>query len=72
MAVGGGGVSSRYDPLDVTEYTFEEMNATGDVVKTWNTYVMVHVFTPEGIQQWGKPGAMSIEHGLFIDTPPQN
>jgi len=41
MAVGGGGVSSRYDPLDVTEYTFEEMNATGDVVKTWNTYVMV-------------------------------
>jgi imidazolonepropionase-like amidohydrolase len=41
-AMAGGGVSSLYDPLDVTEYTFEEMKAIVDVAKTWNTYVAVH------------------------------
>ena len=36
-AMGGGGVSSLYDPLDVTEYTFEEAKAVCDVARTWNT-----------------------------------
>ena len=37
--MGGGGVNSLYDPLDVTEYTFEEAKALCDVAATWNTYV---------------------------------
>ncbi|MGE0056327.1 MAG: amidohydrolase family protein [Hyphomicrobium sp.] len=65
--MGGGGVSSLYDPLDVTEYTFEEMKAVVDVAKTWNTYVMVHVNTKEAVRQWIDAGAMSMEHGFFID-----
>lgn len=65
--MGGGGVSSLYDPLDVTEYTFEEMKAVVDVAKTWNTYVMVHVNTNEAVRQWVEAGAMSMEHGFFID-----
>jgi len=65
--MGGGGVSSLYDPLDVTEYTFEEMKALVDVAKTWNTYVMVHVNTNEAVRQWIQAGAMSMEHGFFID-----
>lgn len=65
--MGGGGVSSLYDPLDVTEYTFEEMKAVVDVAKTWNTYVMVHVNTNEAVRQWIQAGAMSMEHGFFID-----
>lgn len=65
--MGGGGVSSLYDPLDVTEYTFEEMKATVDVAKTWNTYVAVHVNTKEAVKQWVEAGAMSMEHGFFID-----
>jgi len=65
--MGGGGVSSLYDPLDVTEYTFEEMKAVVDVAKTWNTYVMVHVNTSEAVRQWVEAGAMSMEHGFFID-----
>ncbi len=44
-AMGGGGVSSLYDPLDVTEYTFEEAKAVVDVARTWNTYVAVHINT---------------------------
>jgi len=65
--MGGGGVSSLYDPLDVTEYTFEEMKAVVDVARTWNTYVMVHVNTNEAVRQWIEAGALSMEHGFFID-----
>ncbi|WP_423822127.1 amidohydrolase family protein [Salinisphaera sp. SPP-AMP-43] len=64
--MGGGGVSSLYDPLDVTEYTFDEMKAAVDVAKTWNTYVMVHVNTDAAVRQWIQAGAISMEHGFFI------
>jgi len=65
-AMAGGGVSSLYDPLDVTEYTFEEAKAICDVAKSWNTYVMIHVNTDAAIQMWVKAGAKSVEHGFFI------
>ncbi len=65
-AMAGGGVSSTYDPLDVTEYTFEEAKAICDIAKTWNTYVLLHVNTDAAIQMWIKAGAMSVEHGFFI------
>jgi imidazolonepropionase-like amidohydrolase len=65
-AMGGGGVGSIYDPLDVTQYTFEEMKAICDVAATWNTYVAIHVNTDAAIQQWIKAGAKSVEHGFFI------
>jgi imidazolonepropionase-like amidohydrolase len=58
----GGGVSSSFDPLDVQEYTLEEMKAAVDVAKTWNTYVMTHVFTDKAIQIALKAGIKSIEH----------
>lgn len=63
----GGGVSSLYDPLDVTEYTFEEAKAVVDVAKTWNTYVAIHANTDAAIQMWVEAGAMSVEHGFFIE-----
>ena len=66
-AMGGGGVSSLYDPLDVTEYTFEEAKAIVDVAKTWNTYVAVHINTKDAIKMWVEAGAKSMEHGFFID-----
>lgn len=65
--MGGGGVSSLYDPLDVTEYTFEEAKAMVDTAKTWNTYVAVHINTKEAIKMWVEAGAKSMEHGFFID-----
>jgi imidazolonepropionase-like amidohydrolase len=46
---GGGGVGSIYDPLDVTEYSFEEMKAIVDVAENWNTYVAAHIFTDKAI-----------------------
>ncbi|MEP9390621.1 amidohydrolase family protein [Mesorhizobium sp. KR9-304] len=66
-AMAGGGVSSLYDPLDVTEYTFEEAKAIVDVAKTWNTYVAIHANTDAAIRMWGEAGALSVEHGFFIE-----
>jgi len=65
-AMAGGGVTSLYDPIDVTEYTFEEAKAICDVAKTWNTYVQIHANTDAAIQMWIEAGAMSVEHGFFI------
>jgi len=65
-AMAGGGVTSLYDPLDVTEYTFEEAKAICDVAKTWNTYVLIHVNTDAAIRMWVEAGAKSVEHGFFI------
>jgi len=62
----GGGVSSAYDPLDVQQYTYEEMKAIVEVAKTWNTYVAAHVFTDKSIRTALKAGVMSIEHGMLI------
>jgi len=65
-AMAGGGVSSLYDPLDVTEYTFDEMKAIVEVARTWNTYVAIHANTDAAIRLWIDAGAMSVEHGFFI------
>ncbi|GLS90026.1 hydrolase [Psychromonas marina] len=63
---GGGGVSSIYDPLDVQEFTFEEIKAIVEVAETWNTYVAAHIFTDKSIQNAIKAGVKSIEHGNLI------
>jgi imidazolonepropionase-like amidohydrolase len=61
----GGGVSSVYDPLDVAEYTVEEIKAAVDAAEDWNTYVAVHVFTDRAIRKSIEAGVKSIEHGFF-------
>jgi len=63
----GGGVASSYDPIDVAEYTYDELKAAVDVADTWNTYVMVHVYTSKAIQTAVRAGVKSIEHGQMVD-----
>lgn len=62
----GGGVSSLYDPLDTTQYSFEEMKAIVDVAKSFNTYVTIHANNDASIQQAIKAGVKSVEHGFLI------
>lgn len=62
----GGGVSSNYDPLDVSEYTFEEIKAAVDVAKTWNTYVAIHANTDAAVQMAIKAGIRTVEHGFLM------
>ena len=55
------------DPIDVDEYTYEELKAAVDVAETWNTYIMVHAYTSRAIQTSIKAGVKSIEHGQMMD-----
>jgi imidazolonepropionase-like amidohydrolase len=63
----GGGTSSDYDPIDVTQYTFEEMKAAVDAAEDWNSYVMVHAYTPRAVRRAIDAGVKCIEHGQLLD-----
>ncbi|MFN3996256.1 amidohydrolase family protein [Algoriphagus sp.] len=63
----GGGVSSIYDPLDVTQYTEAEIRAAVEAAENWGTYVTVHAYTPRAIQQAIRAGVRCIDHGQLID-----
>lgn len=63
----GGGTSSAYDPVDVTQYTFDEMRAAVESAEDWGTYVTVHAYTPRAIQRAIKAGVKCIEHGQLLD-----
>jgi len=63
----GGGVSSDYDPLDVAQYTLDELRAAVEAAADWNTYVTVHAYTPRAIQKAIEAGVRVIDHGQLAD-----
>lgn len=63
----GGGTSSAYDPVDVTQYTFDEMKVAVDAAEDWGTYVTVHAYTPRAIKRAIEAGVKCIEHGQLLD-----
>jgi imidazolonepropionase-like amidohydrolase len=63
----GGGTSSDYDPLDVTQYTLDELRAAVDAAEDWNTYVTVHAYTPRAVRRAIEAGVKCIEHGQLLD-----
>ncbi|TKT73801.1 amidohydrolase family protein [Afipia massiliensis] len=65
----GGGTSSAYDPIDVTQYTSDEMKAAVEAADDWNTYVAVHAYTPRAVRRAIDAGVKCIEHGQLLDEP---
>jgi imidazolonepropionase-like amidohydrolase len=63
----GGGVSSHYDPLDVTQYTVPELRAAVEAADNWGTYVTVHAYTPRAVRQALEAGVACIDHGQLLD-----
>ena len=63
----GGGVSSNYDPIDVSQYTEAEFRAAVDAAENWGTYVAVHAYTPRAIKAAIRGGVRCIEHGNLMD-----
>jgi imidazolonepropionase-like amidohydrolase len=63
----GGGVSSAYDPIDVSQYTEAEFRAAVDAAENWGTYVAVHAYTPRAIKTAIRGGVRCIEHGHLMD-----
>jgi len=62
----GGAVSGMYDPLDVMEYSFEEVKAAADEADRWNTYLAVHTYTDRASRQAIEAGAMTLEHANLM------
>ena len=65
----GGGVSSPYNPIELTQYTEAEIRAAVEAAENWGTYVTVHAYTPRAIRQAVAAGVKCIEHGQLIDEP---
>lgn len=65
----GGGVSSAFDPLDVTQFSPEEMQAGVGAAENWGTYATVHAYTPKAVRQAVEAGVKCIEHGNLLDEP---
>lgn len=63
----GGGTSSAYDPVDVTQYTLDEMKAAVEAAEDWGTYVTVHAYTPRAVQRAIEAGVKCVEHGQMLD-----
>jgi len=63
----GGGTGSYADPLDVVEFTPEEIRAAVQAADDFGTYVMAHVYNGRGIRRAIDNGVKSIEHGQLID-----
>ena len=63
----GGGTSSAYDPVDVTQYTLDEMKAAVEAAEDWGTYVTVHAYTPRATRRAIEAGVKCVEHGQLLD-----
>lgn len=63
----GGGAASAYDPLDVAQYTLDELKAAVEAADDWNTYVTVHAYTPKAVKRAIEAGVKCIEHGQLLD-----
>lgn len=63
----GGGAATTYDPLDVTQYTADEVRAAVDAAEDWNTYVTVHAYTPRAVRRAVEAGVKCVEHGQLLD-----
>ncbi len=62
----GGGGSSRFDPIDTTQFSKEETCAIVETTKDWGTYVAAHVFTDRAVNRLLDCGVRTFEHTFFI------
>ncbi len=63
----GGGVASDNDPLDVTQFTPDELRAAVEAAEAWGTYVTVHAYTPQAVNAALDAGVRCIDHGQLLD-----
>ncbi|MCW8335832.1 metal-dependent hydrolase family protein [Vibrio paucivorans] len=63
----GGGGSSRFDPIDTTQYSKEETCAIVEAAADWGTYVMAHTFNDRSVNRLLDCGVKTFEHGFFIN-----
>ncbi len=64
--MGGGGVTSEYDPLHVVQYTPEEVRAAVQVAENQGTYVVAHAYHDRSIRMLVDNGVRQIVHGHLL------
>ncbi|WP_281615938.1 amidohydrolase family protein [Flammeovirga sp. SubArs3] len=64
-AFGSGSITGAHDPIDVTEYTIEELETIVKETDKWGTYATIHAYSNEGVQNAINAGFQCVEHGLF-------
>ena len=62
----GGGVASRFDPLDILGATQEEMEAAVEIATDYGTYVAIHAYHDKSYQRAIDAGVRSFEHGFLV------
>lgn len=62
----GGGGSSRFDPIDTTQYSKEETCAIVEAAADWGTYVSAHVFNDRAMKRLMECGVKSFDHAFFM------
>ena len=63
----GGGVATPTDPIDMVQYTEEEIRAAVTEAAARRTYAFAHAYVPEAIVRAVRAGVRSIEHGNLVD-----
>ena len=62
----GGGVASDYDPLEIIEYTPEELKAIVQIAEDNKTYCSIHAYRDDAINRALDAGVKCIEHGFLM------
>lgn len=62
----GGAVSGMYDPLDISQYSLEELKAAVGEAERWNTYIAVHTYTDASTRMAIEAGVKSLEHCTLV------
>lgn len=62
----GGGCASAFDPIHITEGSFDEMKAACDVAADYGSYVMIHAYHDRSINRALDAGVRCVEHGFLM------
>jgi len=61
-----GGISAAYSPLDLDQFTDDELGAAAETAKAFGSYFMVHAYYDNAVSRAIDFGARSIEHGHMM------
>jgi imidazolonepropionase-like amidohydrolase len=64
--MGGGGVSSEFDPLEILGLAEDEVARAVEIAADNGTYVAVHAYHDESYERHLRLGTRSFEHGFLI------
>jgi imidazolonepropionase-like amidohydrolase len=62
----GGGVASEFDPLHMTQFTIEEMQAAVQIAADYGTYVLAHAYHDASVNRAIDAGVRVIEHNFLV------